>query len=444
MTAERWRIGLLSTLLLLFLLTSLPDSEAAENQAARSEAQLRQLQGEIDKLRANLSDSGTQRERLLVELKESEQQIGLSARRLHLIGEQLQKQQSKLDQLEDAFTREQAALQEDQKALQRQVRAAYAMGRQQRLKILLNQQDPAIVSRVMVYYDYFNRTRIARIERIRRSMESLHQQQEQIGNERRAQLELQSRELAEQELQKINLLQRTAVVENLNLEMRDNSDRLAGLIKDQEQLQGLLNQLQTEHATKSLEQTQTQPISELKGKLRWPVTGRVTSAFGSRGEGELKRDGVIITAPLGYEVRAIHRGRVAFADWLRGFGLLLIIDHGGGYMSLYGHNQSLFRETGEWVEAGEPVALVGNSGGRSEYGVYFGIRIDGNPVNPKGWCRRLEPGNRVSWQFLLNGELENLSNRFGFSIEDVELPLGDTPPSPAVSMVWKGIVAGNG
>ncbi|MCB1762527.1 MAG: hypothetical protein KDI27_05240, partial [Gammaproteobacteria bacterium] len=208
MTAERWRIGLLSTLLLLFLLTSLPDSEAAENQAARSEAQLRQLQGEIDKLRANLSDSGTQRERLLVELKESEQQIGLSARRLHLIGEQLQKQQSKLEQLQDAFTREQAALQEDQKALQRQVRAAYAMGRQQRLKILLNQQDPAIVSRVMVYYDYFNRTRIARIERIRRSMESLHQQQEQIGNERRAQLELQSRELAEQELQKINLLQR--------------------------------------------------------------------------------------------------------------------------------------------------------------------------------------------------------------------------------------------
>jgi septal ring factor EnvC (AmiA/AmiB activator) len=110
--------------------------------------------------------------------------------------------------------------------------------------------------------------------------------------------------------------------------------------------------------------------------------------------GELRWDGVLISAPEGQEVRAVHHGRVAFADWLRGFGLLLIIDHGDGYMTLYGHNQSLFKETGEWVEAGEPVALVGTSGGRARAGVYFGIRHQGRPVDPGAWCRASR-GNRM-------------------------------------------------
>jgi septal ring factor EnvC (AmiA/AmiB activator) len=111
--------------------------------------------------------------------------------------------------------------------------------------------------------------------------------------------------------------------------------------------------------------------------------------------GKLTWDGVLIAAPEGREVRAIHHGRVAFADWLRGFGLLLIIDHGDGFMSLYGHNQSLFKETGEWVEPGEVVAQVGSSGGRTRSGIYFGIRHNGEPQNPQQWCRRTR-GRTVS------------------------------------------------
>jgi len=143
----------------------------------------------------------------------------------------------------------------------------------------------------------------------------------------------------------------------------------------------------------------------------------VRASFGTAKAGNLKWDGMIIAAPEGREVRAIHRGRVAFADWLRGFGLLMIIDHGGGYMSLYGHNQSLFRETGEWVEAGERVALVGNSGGRSDFGVYFGIRVDGNPVNPKKWCERIKKGNRISFSPVLNSQIKSLSNGLSISAE---------------------------
>jgi septal ring factor EnvC (AmiA/AmiB activator) len=100
----------------------------------------------------------------------------------------------------------------------------------------------------------------------------------------------------------------------------------------------------------------------------------------------------MISAPEGREVRAVHHGRVAFADWLRGFGLLMIVDHGDGYMTLYGHNQSLFKEVGDWVGADEAIALVGNSGGRERSGVYFGIRFKGRPVNPTKWCRRLASG----------------------------------------------------
>lgn len=375
-----------------------------DKKIKQSEQQLEQLKGQIEALRTNLSDSESRREQILVELQQSEKQIGLSAKRLHQIGEQLGQQEASLDKLETRYTGQQEALQMERLALKQQVRAAYAMGRQQRLKILLNQQDPAIVSRLMVYYDYFNKARIEQMERIEKVLQDLQRVGFEIKQERSRLLDLQSSELEERAQQEINRQQRQQVVDALSLEMRDINDRLAALVKDQEQLQSLIEQLYQQQTALPLESTESQPMSALKGKLRWPVKGRIVVSFGSTKAGNLKWDGMIIAAPEGHEVRAVHRGRVAFADWLRGFGLLMIIDHGGGYMSLYGNNQSLFRETGEWVEAGEPVALVGNSGGRSGSGVYFGIRIDGDPVNPKKWCQRIQPGNKVSFSPILNRE----------------------------------------
>lgn len=375
-----------------------------DKELKQSEQQLEQIKGQIESLRANLNENENRREQILAELRESEKQLGQSAKHLHQIGEQLRKQQASLDGLEKRYTSHQEALQVERQALREQVRAAYAMGRQQRLKILLNQQDPAIVSRLMAYYDYFNRARIEQMTRIGKVMEDLQRVSLEIREERSRLLDLQSKELAEQAQHESNQQQRQQVVDALSLEMQDMSDRLAALIKDEEQLQSLIKKLFQQQLAFPLEQTESQPMSALRGKLRWPVEGRIVANFGSTKAGNLKWDGMIIAAQEGLEVRAIHRGRVAFADWLRGFGLLMIIDHGGGYMSLYGNNQSLFRETGEWVEAGEPVALVGNSGGRSDFGVYFGIRIDGDPVNPKKWCQRIQSGNRVSLSPILNRE----------------------------------------
>lgn len=403
--------------LFLFLASQGWVAGAPENKIKQSENQLQQIEGRIETLRADLSESGSHRDQLLSELQESEKQIGLSAKRLHHIGDQLRQQQARFDDLEKKYTVQQEALQDERLALKRQVRAAYAMGRQQRLKILLNQQDPAIVSRLMVYYDYFNEARLQQMGRIRRSMDDLQRARVEISNERAQLLDLESRELAERAQQEANRQQRQEVVDSLGLEMRDISERLAALVKDQEQLLKLLTQLREQELSMPLEQTEVLPISSLKGKLRWPVKGRIEASFGTTKAGNLKWDGMIIAAPEGHEVYAIHRGRVAFADWLRGFGLLMIIDHGGGYMSLYGHNQSLFREAGEWVEAGERIALVGSSGGRSHSGVYFGIRIGGDPVNPKQWCQRIQSGNRVSFSPMLNSQIESLSNSLSIPAE---------------------------
>ena len=261
----KW-IGSTVTSLFLLLLFQGWAAGATEKTLKHSENQLQQIEGLIETLRADLNQSGAIRSRLSAELQESEKLIGLSAKRLHQIDKELHRQQARLDDLEKEYRGQLEALQVERQALTQQVRAAYAMGRQQRLKILLNQQDPAIVSRLMVYYDYFNKARLEQMGRIRQSMAGLQRVRAEIGSERAQLLELQSSALAEREQQEINRQQRQAVVDSLSLEMRDKGERLAALMKDQEQLQALLKQLHQQQLATPLEQTETQPISALKGK----------------------------------------------------------------------------------------------------------------------------------------------------------------------------------
>ncbi len=288
------------------------------------------------------------------------------------------------------------------------MRAAYAMGRQERLKILLNQQDPAVVSRMLVYYDYFNRTRTERMKQISTVLETLQETELALTLEERRLVELQSSELESKQQLDLAQEERMRVVAALNLDLRSKGQRLEGLQQDEAQLQKLLSSLQEELIARPLGKLDRKLFKSRKGRLSWPSKGRLTAKFGTARAGNLKWDGVVISAPEGREVKSIHHGRVAFADWLRGFGLLLIVDHGDGFMSLYGHNQSLFKETGEWVEAGEPVALVGSSGGQNNPGVYFGIRYKGRPVNPKAWCKRSR-NNRVGGLINPAGQLNSMS-----------------------------------
>ena len=169
---------------------------------------------------------------------------------------------------------------------------------------------------------------------------------------------------------------------------------LVNLKDDALQLQNLINSIEEIFVDAPVPGFSRQTFAELKGKLAWPVKGKLRKLYGRHKPlSNLRWQGIVIEAPIGRQIRAVSHGRVAFADWLRGLGNLIIIDHGNSYLSLYGHNESLFKSAGEWVESGDVIASIGNSGGQKANGLYFEIRKKGKPQNPTGWCKA---GNRFS------------------------------------------------
>ena len=370
----------------------------AAGQYDARESELKELRKRIGKVQAELQTARGEQIRISEELRTSELTIGQLSRRLHELGQSLQGTREKLAGLAQQRQQKQQKLDRQRVVLSRQIRAAYAMGRQERLKILLNQQDPAMVTRMMVYYDYLNRARAGHMAEIQSSLDQLREVEAAISREEAHLSRLQSQELAEKSQLDATQILREQVIASLAKEIHNQDGQLQVLEQDERRLERLLAGLQQALADIPMEMVGFQLFSMQKGKLPWPSRGRIAASFGSARElGGLRWDGVLISAAAGKEVRAVHHGRVAFADWLRGLGLLLIIDHGDGYMTLYGHNQSLFKETGEWVEAGEPVALVGRSGGHANPGVYFGIRYKGKAVDPRLWCKRSK-GRRVGSQ----------------------------------------------
>jgi septal ring factor EnvC (AmiA/AmiB activator) len=384
-----WANGLLVFALGLMLnLISLP--VAAETPEPDARAKLEKVKKRIQSLQTQLRSTKGKWEQHSQALQKTEKQIGDFARRIRVTKQSLDRQKRRLAELESKRADARLHLDQQRASLEGQIRAGYAMGRQEKLKILLNQQDPAVVSRVMVYYDYFNSARVQQMERIRESLQELQSVEREIAQEEQRLTQLLAKNKNQKQQLESARIGRRKIIASLNKHLKDKGEELDSLKSDEKQLQSLLAEIQRALADIPLDTTAHVPFNSRKGKLPWPSRGRLVASFGSRREvGKLKWDGVLIAAPEGQEVRAIHHGRVAFADWLRGFGLLLIIDHGDGYMSLYGHNQSLFKETGEWVEPGEVVAQVGNSGGRTTSGIYFGIRHNGRPKNPIQWCQRI-------------------------------------------------------
>lgn len=370
----------------------------ADESAQEARAKLEQVKNRIHSLQDQLRSTEGEREEQSKALQQTEERIGALARRIRVTEQSLKRQKRRLAELEGQRADARLRLDQHRSSLERQIRAAYTMGRQEKLKILLNQQDPAVVSRVMVYYDYFNSARVKRMEQIKQSLRQLAKIERDIASEEQRLQQLLAKNHNQQRQLEAAQYGRKEIIANLNSRLKDKGEELESLKSDEKQLQSLLTDIQQALSDIPLDQTAHVSFNSRKGKLPWPSRGRVVARFGSAREvGKLKWDGVLIAAPEGREVRAIHHGRVAFADWLRGFGLLLIIDHGDGYMSLYGHNQSLFKETGEWVEPGEVVAQVGSSGGRTRSGVYFGIRHNGAPINPTHWCQRIKGRVIAEW-----------------------------------------------
>ena len=393
-TAVNAQPGKLPSRSVLFMLTLLAGALLGNTTLADEDhaTRLQKLRGEIQELRQELDADKQRQQDLQSQLRLAETHIGKLSALLKELDTQLQLQRRELNKLTGEQDRLSGDLRGQRAELVQQVRAAYAIGQQEYLKILLNQQDPAALSRTMTYYDYFNRARAQRIQAINGKLTALNAVQVAIQDKTRSLAQHREEQAAEKQRLEQSRQQRSQLLASLDQQIRSKDQRLQGLLEDQKRLQGLLERLADEaleqQVEQQVEQADQQPFAKLRGKLPWPARGTLSARFGNqRNESGLKWQGVMIDSPEGEEVRAISHGRIAFADWLRGFGLLTIIDHGDGYMSLYGGNQSLYKEVGDWVAAGEVIASVGNSGGRQQSALYFEIRHNGKPANPLKWCQ---------------------------------------------------------
>ena len=357
--------------------------------ASQNEEQLRALRTRIEALQADLNETRGERDEARAQLRESERRIGSQFKSLRDTEARQRSETARLTALQQARTRSRAELGTHRQELEQAVRAAYVLGKQDYLKLLLSQDDPARMSRTLTYYRYLTEAHAARIERIETALSRLDVLEKQIAERVQELAALRARQLEQKNALEATRTERRNLLAQLNERVRDRSQEVERLKRDEDRMTRLVRELRTALTrAPEPEPPAGKPSVGKGGRWRLPVQGRLIARFGSPKEiGDLRWRGIFLAASEGQEVKAVTRGRVAYADWLRGFGLLVVLDHGGGLMSLYGHNQSLYKGVGDRVEAGEAIAASGNTGGPPQPGLYFEIREHGEPRNPLDWCR---------------------------------------------------------
>lgn len=384
---------LLAVFLFLFVAQLNEPATAGEASLTQEqlETQINALESEIKAHRETLKSTRDERSGLEKNLEDNEKEIGDLLKKIEAIKSELKKDNRKVEALQQRKQALEDSKREQQQLIVQHIRAAYEIGKQEYLKVILNQKDPYQMARMLTYYDYFNRARVAEVTAFNNTISDLAAVERQLVAERQKlsfdkdRLEKQHGSLlAAQSKRKLALV-------DLDRLIASTGSSLQNRLENREYLERLLQKI-TPNITNLPDPEEILPFASLKGKLYLPAAGTILKKFGNpRNTGQLKWNGVYITAEAGTPVHAVHFGRVVFSDWLRGFGLLLIISHGEGYMSLYGHNQLLYRETGDWVAAGEIVARVGNSGGQKQSGLYFEVRQSGKPADPQLWCQARPP-----------------------------------------------------
>ena len=366
-----------------------PSSGNAEQSPdrARAESRLNQVTLAISKLRDQLESSRADHRREQARIRETDLAIQRAdlefrtlekARTRHLAELAALKQQREeyLDSLDERLS-----------MLADQVRSVYRMGGQSRVKLILNQDDPAGLGRMLAYYDYFNREQVRKISGLKGALATLDEMQQSIDRElsRIEGVQTEQRNvLAELTRQRE---ERALLLSQLSNQISSEQSRLQELEQNRKDLEALLERLTDVLSDIPADLGSRAGVAQQKGKLPLPLTGPVKHAFGQVRGGGMRWQGWLIGADTGAEVRAVAYGRIAFADWLRGYGLMMIIDHGQGYLSLYGHNESLLQEVGTWVEPGETISIVGSNPGNGQ-GLYFELRKDGKAVDPAAWLDR--------------------------------------------------------
>ncbi len=405
------------------LMTSLL-APAFADQKADTQKQLDAARADVSELKKLLEQLQQEKSGVQKQLKTTETEMGELENQVKGLREELQESEEELKRLDQEKKKLQGARLEQQRLIGIQARAAYQGGRQEYIKLLLNQQNPEKFSRTLTYYDYLAEARMGQLTAFNETLRQLANVEQDISHHQQ-QLQVQKGELDSRSAQLAEVRkERQQALTKLNKDYAARDQRLKAREQEQAELGRVLKTIEETLARQAREaEAQRQrelaaarekpsapaatgkraesgplvssgatyggPFANAKGKLPWPVNGRVVARYGTpRGEdARTKWDGVLIGATAGSQVRAVHGGRVVFADWLRGSGLLVILDHGNGYLTLYGHNQSLLKDAGDIVKAGEPIATVGTSGGQDTPALYFAIRQQGRASDPAQWCR---------------------------------------------------------
>jgi septal ring factor EnvC (AmiA/AmiB activator) len=373
--------------LLYLCLLVLPVATASAETASEYQSRLDQIRSKIGEVVSSLSENRSRRDTLRDDLKKLEVKIAKAARALRKNQSKHKKSSRNLEKSRQELKKLQKSLEKQKSLLAAQIRSAYAMGQQPQLKMLLNQQNPAEMGRAMTYYSYLNRARGEEIQRFIGSIQREQALQTEIAEvtEELKRLVISNRKSKQRLSEHRN--ERKALLVKLNQDIDHQQLTLKELESSRNRIENLLESLGELLADIPAGPLNQKPFAQLKGALPWPAPGKFRVGYGgTRSQGGLKWNGVVINAEYGAPVRAVANGRVVFADWLQGYGFITIIDHNDGFMSLYGFAQELYKEVGDWIEASEVIASVGDSGGQSRSGLYFEIRKQGKPVNPSQWC----------------------------------------------------------
>lgn len=374
---------------------------AAGAPKGASEQELRELRARIEKLQKDLAAAEETRGGAAEELKESGKAMSQAHRALYELAQRRKALEAELVDIARKDREIRAGVSEQEALAGRLLRLQYQQGAPDRLRLMLEGRDPATVARQVQYYTYIQRARADLIGELRRKGEQLAALDEDARARRDELAQNEAEQAAETRRLERERSARAAVVAKLAGEIARNRREIGRLKRDEARLSRLVEEIARALAAKPVEKpaakgravdrvadasVSAKPFGTLRGKLRLPVRGELTNRYGGpREESGGTWKGLFIRAITGETVHAIADGRVVYADWLRGFGNLLILDHGAGFMSLYAYNEGLLRQVGEKVRGGDPVAQVGASGGHPESGLYFELRRDGTPFDPMKW-----------------------------------------------------------
>ncbi|MBL7004194.1 MAG: peptidoglycan DD-metalloendopeptidase family protein [Gammaproteobacteria bacterium] len=372
-------------ILIFSILIGLSSSTFA-NTKEKKQAELNNLQKKINQLQQTIKVKQNSKSQYIKNLRNIEKKIGQINKKIKHSESQIKISQKQLKNLKAKQVTLHKSLKKNKSALKGQIAGAYMQGENSQLQMIFNQQDPAEFQRQLMFYQYFTEQQSKIIDTVYKDIHDLEQTQIKIKKESE---KLNNTKLVFLEQKKVlsnDKTNRNKIINNLNSQLKKQGSHLKSLNEDAEQLKQLITSI-----TEIFKDTPppSKPFHKLKGKLPWPLKGQVRTMFGKIKPGSnLKWQGDVIYAPEGRHVKAISSGQVAYADWLKGFGNLIIIDHGNGYLSLYGRNQSLYKSPGDQVQKGDIISSAGNSGGNKKTGIYFEIRQKGQPKKPSIWCRK--------------------------------------------------------